>query len=181
MNDKDLKCEICLVHYDLQFFVPICIPCGHTMCFPCLKDRYKKEGKIKCINDEKTFSLKPELYAKNYYIIKLLQNKKLGDSARFRDNSNNEDNFNSFRNPTFTSSRLSGSNKIGISDYSSYESYEDSTRNKKNLVEKEKVVNPFTSFISNSTREVNNNSNKNFDSNSKVNFIYGGESNRESK
>jgi len=42
----------------------------------CLKKKYEKEGKIKCINDNKAFNLRPEQYAKNHYILKLLQSKK---------------------------------------------------------------------------------------------------------
>lgn len=197
MNDKDLRCEICKIQYDLQFFVPICIPCGHTMCFPCLKDKYKKEGKIKCQNDDKTFSLKPDLYAKNYYIIKLLQNKKLVNSVSNETNNsnNNVTKINNFRK---NSNSNNASKLSNISDYDSYENYSnENLRNKsnKNMSSKEKILNPFSSNttrnISNFNNDVNNNNNlssNNFDnsnnsnsnsnnnSSSKVNFKFSGNS-----
>lgn len=74
--DRDLKCEICNNPYDLENRSPICIPCGHTLCQMCLKENYEKEGKVKCTNDNKAFNLRPEQYAKNHYILKLLQSKK---------------------------------------------------------------------------------------------------------
>lgn len=74
--DRDLNCEICNNPFDIDNRSPICIPCGHTLCLMCLKENYEKEGKIKCANDNKAFNLRPEQYARNHYILKLLQSKK---------------------------------------------------------------------------------------------------------
>ena len=146
MSDNDIKCEICTIQYDLQNFVPICIPCGHTMCFPCLRDKYKKHGKIICNKDEKTFSLKPDLYAKNYYIIKLLQNKKLSNSNNSRNSKSNtyvstEENLNSFRN-----SRTNTTKNSFISDYDEilYDK------------EKSKNINSFNYQSSNTSKDIKN-------------------------
>lgn len=150
MNDKDLICEICNVHYDLLLFLPICIPCGHTMCFPCLKDKYKKHGKIKCKNDEKTFNLKPELYAKNYYIIKLLQNQKI-----LNQKTNNENNS---RNSYISRNSISNIN-INLDPNSNYNS-NDNFNNQKILSNRESIVNP---FLVNSEGSINDNANANLD------------------
>jgi len=74
--DRDLKCEICNISYDIETRFPICIPCGHTLCLLCLKEKYDKDGKIRCNLDNKIFNLKPEQYAKNHFILKLIQSKK---------------------------------------------------------------------------------------------------------
>jgi len=192
MNDKDLICEICNVHYDLLLFLPICMPCGHTMCFPCLKDKYKKQGKIKCKHDEKTFNLKPELYAKNYYIIKLLQNNKISNKTNV-DNSNSNNNSNNTLNSFRNSFANRNSNISSISNLDNNIKENNESRNQKILSYRDSNVNPFiintdsniNSYTNididnfdnlNQNKNSNSNSNSNSNVTSKMNFRFSGNS-----
>ena len=69
-------CDSCLNPYDQDIYCPMCIPCGHTICLSCLKQNWKKEDKVRCLIENKTFHLRPDQCAKNHYILKLLQTKK---------------------------------------------------------------------------------------------------------
>jgi hypothetical protein len=171
MNDKDLFCEICNVNYDLQLFIPICMPCGHTMCFPCLKEKYKKIGKIKCKHDEKTFNLKPELYAKNYYIIKLLQNKKTNQTKLDSSTSNNN-NYTTFRNSFLNKN----SSKSSISNFDNNIIENSDSRNQKISSNRESIVNPFMINTDPNININNENYTNNNNINSKINFRFSGNS-----
>lgn len=124
--DRDLICEICNNPYELEMRNPICIPCGHTLCLVCLKENYEKEGKVRCINDNKIFNLKPEQYAKNYFILKLIQTKKpsitnININKNFNLVNNNNININtsanqSFQSANFLSKNSSNSHQINNSN-----------------------------------------------------------------
>jgi len=105
--DRDLKCDICNNPYDLEIRSPICIPCGHSLCIMCLKDIYEKEGKVKCASDSKIFNLRPEQYAKNHFILKLLKSKKTVIT-----NININKNINLVNNNNINLTNNSSSNKI---------------------------------------------------------------------
>lgn len=139
--DRDLKCDICNNAYDLENRSPICIPCGHTLCIMCLKDNYEKEGKVKCASDNKVFNLRPEQYAKNHFILKLLQSKKTVIT-----NININKNINLVNNNNINLTNNSSSNKIeNISNQSLAKEL-----NKANL-------NNFTSTVNNTNKNLINN------------------------
>ena len=75
-TDSLLSCQICLQKFNTEIRLPICLPCGHSVCRYCA-DSLIKAGKRKCPFDNKPFECRGvESLGKNFSLLDLLEAEK---------------------------------------------------------------------------------------------------------
>lgn len=71
-----LVCKLCELKFDTVKYLPIALPCGHTVCKPCLTEIYIKLAYIKCPIDNTKHFQNIENYNENYLLMNFLKSRR---------------------------------------------------------------------------------------------------------